>query len=205
MQVKGTLYVVAAPSGGGKTSLVRALLNEVDNIEVSISYTTRERRPNEVEGRDYFFISDDTFQKMVKNDEFVEHATVFGHSYGTSKAQLLERLNQGIDVLLDIDWQGARQLSSLYANLETIFILPPSLDILHERLLNRAEDKLDTIEKRMKDARDEIKHYPEFDYLIINECFETALNELKSIVYAHRLKQDLQSVRHKKLLSNLLS
>lgn len=205
MSAQGTLYVVAAPSGGGKTSLIKSLLLNVKNIEVSISHTTRPKRPDEKETKDYFFVHEDTFQDMVRKNSFVEHATVFGHSYGTSKAQLLDRLNQGVDVLLDIDWQGARQLSTLFDNLETIFIVPPTLKVLHQRLSARAQDGKEIIEKRMREAQAEMVHYPEFDYLIINEDYDTALFELKSIIYAHRLKRDVQVLRHQKLLSNLLS
>lgn len=205
MQLQGSLYVVAAPSGGGKTSLVRALLDDVENIAVSVSHTTRPKRPNETEGQDYYFIDDDKFNKMLKNNEFVEHATVFGHSYGTSKAQIENRLNQGIDMLFDIDWQGARQLTQLFERVETVFILPPSLETLHERLTNRGQDKAKTITERMNEAKEEMSHYQEFDYLIINNAFDAALNELKSIVYANRLRQSSQAIRHQKLLSNLLS
>lgn len=205
MKSTGNLYIVAAPSGGGKTSLVKALLADLVNIEVSVSHTTRAQRPYEKDGRDYHFVSDETFQKMVENDEFIEHAEVFGAHYGTAKAPLMQRLEQGIDVLLDIDWQGARQLTDLFSNVVTVFILPPSLEVLEARLKKRAQDSLDTIASRMQQAKNEISHYQAFDYLIINEAFEQALAELKAIVHANRLKRSVQSIRYEKLLSNLLN
>lgn len=204
MSELGHLYIVAAPSGGGKTSLIKALLADVVNIDVSISHTTRSKRPFEKEGRDYYFVDDGPFNEMVAADEFVEHATVFSHQYGTSKAELLGKLNEGIDVLLDIDWQGADQLTHLYQNVVTVFIVPPSLDVLRQRLTDRAGDHPEAVDKRMADAQSEISHFESFDYLIVNEVFEQALAELKAIVYANRLKRPIQQQRYKKLLSNLL-
>lgn len=205
MKLPGNLYIVAAPSGGGKTSLVKALLADLVNIEVSVSHTTREQRPYEKDGRDYHFVSDSEFTQMVEENAFIEHATVFKHNYGTAKAPLMARLEQGIDVLLDIDWQGAEQLKELFPNVVTVFILPPSLEVLESRLQKRAQDSDAIIASRMQQAKSEISHYPAFDYLIINEVFEQALAELKAIVHANRLKRGVQAIRYEKLLSNLLN
>ncbi len=204
MTVKGTLYVVASPSGGGKTSLIKALIESVDNIEVSISHTTRPQREGEVQQQHYFFIQEEEFKGMVASQAFIEHACVFGHYYGTSKEQIESRLEQGMDVLLDIDWQGARQLNSLFTNVVSIFILPPSLEVLRQRLCARAQDEDDTINKRMQKAKDEISHYKEFDYIVINDDFDKALTDICSIVYAERLRCQSQEKRNQALLSNLL-
>ncbi len=172
----GNLYIVAAPSGGGKTSLVRHLTKTLDNIEVSISHTTRQMRPGEQDGVDYFFIDETQFIEMVNNNEFVEHAHVFNHLYGTSTAQIAQRLQQGIDIVLDIDWQGAEQIRRAFPDdAVSIFIIPPSLDELKQRLMNRRQDNHDIIGVRMIKAQDELSHYPEFDYLIVNDTFEHAL------------------------------
>ena len=200
----GQLFIVAAPSGGGKTSLVQGLVKTIPNIEISVSHTTRDQRPGEVEGVHYFFISHDKFERMVHNQEFVEHALVYGQHYGTSRQQIQKRLDQGIDVVLDIDWQGAQQLKTLFKNAISIFILPPSLDALKQRLTERARDKEAVIRERMTKARDEITHYDEFDYLIINEVFETALHELQAIVIGQRLRSSIQAKKHEQLLSLLI-
>jgi guanylate kinase len=200
----GQLFIVAAPSGGGKTSLVQGLVKTIPNIEISVSHTTRDQRPGEVEGVHYFFISHDKFERMVHNQEFVEHALVYGQHYGTSRQQIQKRLDQGIDVVLDIDWQGAQQLKTLFKNAISIFILPPSLDALKQRLTERARDKEAVIRERMTKARDEITHYDEFDYLIINEVFETALHELQAIVVGQRLRSSIQAKKHEQLLSLLI-
>ncbi len=204
MKTSGNLYIVASPSGGGKTSLVKSLLKEVLNIDVSISHTTRPRRPYEKDGKDYYFVDEHTFLDMADKGAFIEHANVFGHHYGTSKAQLLDKLSRGIDVLLDIDWQGADQLKKIFDNVVTVFILPPSLTILEERLRGRGQDAQAVIDKRMQQAKSEVSHYDAFDYLVVNEIFEQALAELKSIIYANRLKTSIQRDRYKKLLSNFL-
>lgn len=205
MYEKGSLFVIASPSGGGKTSLVKALLARLDNIEVSVSHTTRAPRPGEKDGQHYFFVTQESFEALAQADMFIEHAKVFGHHYGTSKQQINARLDQGIDVLLDIDWQGARQLSQMFDNVVTIFIIPPSVDVLKERLQLRGQDDDQTIELRMKKAQHEIAHYEEFTYLIINENFEKALSELQAIIIAERMKSKFQAQKHKALLSNLLS
>lgn len=201
----GNLYIVAAPSGGGKTSLVKKLIETVSEIEVSISHTTRPIRPGERDGVDYFFIDEEQFISMVNVGAFVEHARVFNHLYGTSVAQINERLKFGIDVVLDIDWQGAEQIRHSYPGAISIFIIPPSLDTLKERLMNRQQDKDHVISERMTKAKDELGHYPEFDYLIVNDNFEKAAMELQSIVIANRLRIERQVNKQAKLLSFLLS
>lgn len=203
-QSLGTLYIVAAPSGGGKTSLVKELLASLDGIEASISHTTRPKRPGEQEGVDYFFIDDSSFRRMVKNEEFIEHAKVFGNQYGTSKEQIQSRLDEGVDVLLDIDWQGAQQIKTLFENSVGVFIIPPSLEDLKQRLLARNQDNEQVIQDRMKQAQDELSHYTEFDYLIVNDQFEVALEELKTVIAANRLRVSKQTIRQSKLLSFLL-
>lgn len=201
----GKLFIVAAPSGGGKTSLVNQLIATFPQIELSISHTTRPARPKEKHGKDYFFISQSEFLNMIDEHAFLEHAQVFENHYGTSKQQIEERLSQGIDVILDIDWQGAQQIRQIYPQAISIFLLPPSLETLRERLQNRQQDNLEVIEKRMKQAQEELSHYNEFDYLIVNKEFDTALEQLKAIVIAERLKKDVQVIRESKLLSFLLA
>lgn len=201
----GNLIIVAAPSGGGKTSLVKKLIETTDNIAVSISHTTRPMRPGEQEGNDYFFIDSKQFETMIEQNEFVEHAQVFNHYYGTSLAQIKARLLAGIDVVLDIDWQGAQQIRALFPQSVSVFILPPSLAILQERLQNRGQDKPHIIEARMQQARDEMSHYAEFDYLIVNDNFILAAQQLQTIVLANRLATKRQSLNLTKLLSFLLA
>lgn len=201
----GNLYIVAAPSGGGKTSLVRHLVTTLDDIVISISHTTRAMRPGESDGVDYFFIDEDQFITMVNNNAFVEHARVFNHFYGTSTEQIAQRLEQGIDVVLDIDWQGAEQIRRIFPDAVSIFIIPPSLEALKQRLMNRRQDNEGVISDRMTKAQDELSHYPEFDYLIVNDNFEHAAVELRSIVIANRLRMAGQINKQVKLLSFLLA
>lgn len=202
---KGNLFIVAAPSGGGKTSLVRQLIRSLSDITVSVSHTTRIMRPGERDGVDYFFIDNQEFLSMVERNEFIEHAQVFNSYYGTSKIQINSRLEQGIDVVLDIDWQGAAQIKKVFPQAVSIFILPPSLDILKQRLMDRRQDNLLIIEDRMQKAQDELSHYPEFDYLIVNDDFEHAAADLHAIVLANRLLIMRQMNKQAKLLSFLLS
>jgi len=201
----GTLFIVAAPSGGGKTSLVKKLINDIEAVQVSVSHTTREKRPGEVAGVDYFFVQENEFLRMVKEGAFVEHAHVFNHFYGTSIAQIHDRLRAGIDVVLDIDWQGAQQIKQAFTNAVSIFVIPPSLHILKQRLQARQQDDDQVISSRMHRAQDELSHYPEFDYLIVNDDFATAAGELQAIVIAHRLRMIRQAEKQGKLLSFLLS
>ncbi|MFT4058317.1 MAG: guanylate kinase [Legionella sp.] len=201
----GNLFIVAAPSGGGKTSLVRHLVNSLDHIEVSISHTTRMMRPGEMQGVDYFFVEENEFLTMVNAGAFLEHAHVFNHLYGTSMEQIKLRLEQGIDIVLDIDWQGAAQIKQVFPEAVSIFIIPPSIDELKQRLMSRRQDKDDVISDRMKKAQDELSHYSEFDYLIVNDTFEHAAKDLEAIVVANRLRTKCQVNKQSKLLSFLLS
>lgn len=201
----GTLFIIAAPSGGGKTSLVKALLTEVENIVVSISHTTRPIRAQEQNGVDYFFVEHQQFQDMIQKQQFVEYAKVFDYDYGTSVAQIETRIQQGEDVLLDIDWQGALQIRKRFKNVVSVFVVPPSIEVLRERLQARQRDPLEIIESRMIQAQSEMSHYAEFDYLLVNDDFNVALNELKSIVIAHRLRMAQQKNVRAQLLSNLLN
>lgn len=201
----GNLFIVAAPSGGGKTSLVRQLVSSLPDIVVSVSHTTRLPRPGETAGVDYFFVSEAQFLQMIEEQAFIEYATVFNHLYGTSKAKIIERLEAGIDVVLDIDWQGAQQIKRIFPQAIGIFIIPPSVEILQQRLANRQQDNEDVIHNRMKCAKDELSHFAEFDYLIVNEDFDQAANELKAIVMAARLTGARQRIRQQKLLSFLLA
>lgn len=202
---KGTLYTVSAPSGAGKTSLVKALIDNSSGIQVSVSHTTRACRPGEQDGINYHFVSQETFMGMLENTAFLEHAKVFDNFYGTSKAWVQDTLTQGIDVILEIDWQGAQQVRKQLPETVGIFILPPSEATLRERLTQRGQDDASIIERRMRDARNEIEHYVESDYLIINDDFDVALNEFKAIITARRLTLEKQQQRHQSLLTGLLS
>lgn len=202
---KGNLYIVAAPSGGGKTSLVKNLIETLDGIRVSISHTTRSVRPGEKDGVDYFFITERQFIEMLDENAFLEHARVFNHLYGTSSSQIEEYLDNGIDIVLDIDWQGAEQIRHSFSEAVSIFIVPPSLEVLKQRLINRGQDNPDVVRDRMIKAQDELSHYPEFDYLIVNDDFDKAALELRSIVIANRLRVERQVNKQAKLLSFLMS
>lgn len=203
----GNLYIISAPSGAGKSSLINALLSELPNNEVqlSISHTTRQPRPNEEHGIHYYFTTKEEFEKLIRQDHFLEWAEVFGNYYGTSLPMIEQSLQQGIDIFLDIDWQGARQIRQKLPNVKTIFILPPSKQELEKRLIGRGQDSLDVIQKRMDKAISEMSHYNEFDYLIINDDFQVALTQLKQILVAERLKQPVQAERHHPLIKQLLS
>lgn len=204
MSSEGTLYVIAAPSGCGKTSLVHALVDGEDDIEISVSHTTRPPRPGEKDGVDYNFVDEATFQKMIENKDFLEYAEVFGHHYGTSREWIMQTLEKGIDVILEIDWQGARQIGQLFHHVKPIFILPPSLETLRQRLESRKQDSEDVIEGRMQQAISEMSHYHEFRYLVINDDFDRALDDLLCIVRSERLKRHHQAPKLKDLLRHLL-
>ncbi|MFU8797756.1 MAG: guanylate kinase [Gammaproteobacteria bacterium] len=201
----GTLYIISAPSGGGKTSLINALLQNDPHIIFSVSYTTRAQRPGEVEGVDYHFIDKKKFETLITAGEFLEHACVFGNYYGTSKQWVHDKLVAGTDIVLEIDWQGAQQIRQLMPLSVSVFILPPSKEVLYARLCDRARDEQSTIDARMQQASNEISHCQEYDYLIVNENFGKALADLQSIFHAQRLKQDVQSQRYESLLSCLLT
>jgi len=199
----GRLYVIAAPSGGGKTRLVRALLDQDSKITVSISHTTRPARAQDKDGIDYFFVDNDKFDTMIAENAFLEYAEVFGCRYGTSHSWVLEKLESGVDVILEIDWQGARQIKQLFPKVVTIFIIPPSLEVLLQRLQGRNQDSQDVIDHRMGKACSEIEHYYEFDYLLVNNEFDDLLNDMIHIVQSQRLKIDSQSDRFSLLLEEL--
>ena len=192
METPGNLFVVAAPSGAGKSSLVKALLELDSHLTLSVSHTTRAPRGQEQDGREYWFVDEPEFRAMVLRDEFFEWAQVHGKLYGTSRLAIQERLANGEDVVLEIDWQGAQQIKRLFPQTVTIFILPPSWDQLRLRLLRRGEDGPEVIEQRMANAHEEVAHAREFDFVIINSLFETALFDLKTVVHSQRLKYAAQ-------------
>jgi guanylate kinase len=199
----GTLFVVSAPSGAGKTSLVRALLQRDPRVQLSVSHTTRDKRPAEKNGDHYYFVDLPTFESMLAGNEFLEHAQVFGNYYATSRSAVQQLLSEGIDVILEIDWQGARQIRQQMSGCVGIFILPPSLEHLRSRLQSRAQDDASVIDRRMKAAVQEISHYQEYDYLIVNDDFDTACAELSAIVTSQRLRQAPQAERLGSLLRAL--
>lgn len=204
---KGTLYIISAPSGAGKSSLIQTFFKTkpLYNIKLSISHTTRAIRTGEDHGYHYFFISKNEFYKMIKQNAFLEYAEVFGNYYGTSHAAIQQLLSTGIDVFLDIDWQGAQQIRIKMPEARGIFILPPSREELERRLRRRGQDTEAVIEKRMVQAIDEMMHYAEYDYLIVNDNFEVALSDLKNIVGAERLRLHRQVLCYNTLISKLLA
>ena len=202
---KGTLYVISAASGAGKTSLVNAVLAQVDELVVSVSHTTRASREGEVDGVNYHFVDKATFEAMVEAGEFFEHATVFGNMYGTSQQHLEEQLQSGMDVILEIDWQGARQIRQLMPDCRTIYIVPPSTAALRQRLDARGQDDEAVIDKRMREAISEMSHYVEFDYLIINDDFDEAKENLAAIIKGNRMLHERQQQKHADLLAQLLT
>lgn len=201
----GQLFIISAPSGAGKTSLIKALLEQAPDLALSISCTTRPIRPGETNGEDYFFVDQKEFEHLQKSQALLEYAQVFDHYYGTPKAAITEKRSAGIDVLLEIDWQGAAQIRKLMPDAISIFILPPSHEILRERLEYRQQDTPETIAKRLDKARQEIVHYSEYDFLIINDDFQRALTKLNAIVTACRLKTTVQKTRHAELIAKLLA
>jgi len=201
---RGKLFIIAAPSGGGKTSLVNAMLAADPRLALSVSHTTRKPRPGEEDGRQYHFVNQELFRKLVENGEFLEHALVFGNYYGTHAGALNRQLGQGLDVILEIDWQGATQVKKIFPDCCSVFILPPSLEVLQQRLTRRAQDSRKVIARRMSDARAELSHWQEFDYLVVNEEFEQALSELKTIIECARSDQDCKQDEHALLLAERL-
>ncbi len=201
----GTLYIVSAPSGAGKTSLVKALIDADNSIQVSVSHTTRAMRPGEVHGVNYHFVEHDEFKLMIEQGDFLEQAEVFGNFYGTSRSALQQTLDQGHDLILEIDWQGAQQVRKLMPEARSIFILPPTQEALRQRLTNRGQDSDEIIEGRMREAVSEMSHYDEYDFVIINDDFATALEDLKAVFRANRLLQANQQQRHGQLLKQLLA
>jgi guanylate kinase len=201
--MSGNLFIVSAPSGAGKTSLVAALVAADRYVRKSISYTTREPRPGEADGREYNFVSATDFERMLEHGDFLESAQVHGNRYGTSQRWVVEQTAQGHDILLEIDWQGAAQVRRLKPEAISIFILPPSLEALEARLRKRAQDSAEAITRRLANAREEIAHFIEFDYVIINEDFNRAAQDLISIVQAERLKLSRQLARHGDLINRM--
>jgi len=205
--VQGTLYIVSAPSGAGKSSLIQALLKTqpLYDTQVSISHTTRAIRPGEKDGEHYFFVDKEAFREMIERDAFLEHAEVFGNYYGTSRETIEQVLASGVDVFLDIDWQGAQQIRKKMPQARSIFVLPPSKDELDRRLRGRGQDSEAVIAKRMAQAVAEMTHFAEYDYLIVNDDFDLALSDLKTIIRAERLRLSRQRLRHDGLITKLLT
>jgi len=197
--------MVSAPSGAGKTSLLKALLEQDKQLHVSTSFTTRPQRPGEVDGKDYHFVDQERFLQMVQQGDFLEHAHVFDNYYGTNRNEVFSQLEQGSDVVLEIDWQGAQQIRSNVADTVSIFVLPPSEQVLLQRLTARGQDDAAVIERRMRDAKSEMLHYKEFDYLVVNDEFSHALSELGAIITAQRLRQEYQAGELREQLDDLLA
>ena len=201
---RGNLFILSAPSGAGKSSLINALLKKHADMKVSVSHTTRAPRPGENNAEHYHFVSVDEFKALIAKDDFFEWAQVFDNYYGTSKQAIEEQLAAGIDVFLDIDWQGARQVREIMDDVKTIFILPPSKQELEQRLNNRGQDSAEIIAGRMAQAQSETSHYNEYDYVVVNDDFNTALRDLETIVIAQRLRLKAQTTRHQTLINELL-
>lgn len=203
MMSKGNIFVITAPSGAGKTTLVLALLAAEPNVQLSVSYTTRQPRTGEIDGKDYHFVDRETFLGMVNHGDFLEHAEVHGNLYGTSQSWINEAVAGGRDLLLEIDWQGAQQVRRLFPDAIGVFVLPPSAEILERRLRNRGKDSEDSIVKRLANAREEIAHVEEFDYAIVNEHIDEAVRDIIAIVRAERIRLVKQCERHAELISEL--
>ncbi len=201
--MSGALFIISSPSGGGKTSLVKALLEAEPEVRLSVSYTTRAPRQGEADGVDYRFVTPDSFERMLEAGEFLESAVIYGNHYGTSQKWIEGVLARGQDVLLEIDWQGAQQVRRLMQRVVSIFVLPPSLEALESRLKGRAQDNAEVVARRLAAARDEISHASEYDYVIINEEFNRAALDLRSIVRAERLRRSRQLSRHGDLINRM--
>ena len=201
---RGLVLVISSPSGAGKTTICKNIIEKVDNVSLSVSVTTRKKRKGEIEGKDYFFKTNEEFIPMMNNNEFIVSAKVFGNLYGTLKAEVLQKIEDGIDVLVDIDWQGTRQIEKhMPEDIVKIFILPPSIKELEYRLGNRASENKEDFKKRMSEARKEISHYNEYDFVIINEEIDIAVNLVKSILYSERLRKHRQTSLQN-IVNNLL-
>ena len=190
---KGLLLVISSPSGAGKTTISKKLVDDLDGIELSVSVTTRKKRKDEIEGKHYYFKSDNEFQELIKKSKFLEYANVFGYFYGTLKTEILSKIENGLDVIVDIDWQGTRQIENyLPDDIVKVFILPPSMEELENRLGKRASENKENFLKRMSEAKKEISHYKEYDFVIVNNEIETAVNQIKSILFSERLRRHRQ-------------
>lgn len=201
--MSGNLFIVSAPSGAGKTSLVNALLQRCDQIDLSVSYTTRAPRPGETDGKEYHFVSKEQFLEMAKRGDFLESAEVYSNYYGTSQSWINQRLATGRDILLEIDWQGAAQVRRLMPHAISIFILPPSLPALATRLNGRGQDSPQIIEQRLRAAQEDISHVAEFDYVIINDILDVALKQLEAVIIAASMRRNNQLARHSELINQL--
>lgn len=201
----GSLYIVSAPSGAGKTSLIKALLESVDGIEVSVSHTTRPMRNGEIDGQHYHFFDTETFEKGIKDGLFLEHAKVFENYYGTSQSTVKQRLADGVDVILEIDWQGAQQIRQLIPENCSLFILPPSIEELERRLTSRNQDSDNVIARRVSQAKEDVQHFTEYDHVIVNDDFATALQALSSVFQCKRTERKKMQLRHQSLLKSLLA
>ena len=199
----GNLFIVTAPSGAGKTSLVRELLQNDSQVKLSVSYTTRPARPGEVDGKDYHFVTEQKFLEMLERGDFLESALVYGNRYGTSQPWIENAMRSGTDILLEIDWQGAAQVRKIFPQATGIFILPPSLEALLARLTGRGQDSEEIIARRLAAAREDIGHVEEFDYVIINDIFETALQDLISVIRAQRLTASRQLSAHADMIGKM--
>jgi guanylate kinase len=204
MPEQGILFIVSAPSGAGKTSLLRELVPADPRLVMSVSHATRPIRPGEVDGVHYHFVSVERFLELVGEGAFLEHARVFNNYYGTAEAAVREQLEAGLDVVLEIDWQGARQVRRRFPEAVSVFVAPPSIDALRERLAGRGQDPVEVVERRMSEARSELSHYPEYDYLVVNDDFATALADLRALVAAERLREPRQAARHAAALAAML-
>jgi len=202
---QGNLFIVSAPSGAGKTSLLRELLQADPGLVLSVSHTTRAPRPGEQDGVDYHFVSVDEFMALAGEGAFLEQAQVFDNYYGTSQAGVQSQLEEGLDVVLEIDWQGARQVRKIFPAAISIFVIPPSIAALRERLSGRGQDDETVIERRMRDAKNELSHYAEYDYLVVNDRFEDALDDLACIVRSERLRLEKNALRHAAALQEMLA
>ncbi|VVC75040.1 Guanylate kinase [Aquicella siphonis] len=205
MAETGNLYIIAAPSGAGKTSLVKAVVDSIPKITVSISHTTRPKRPGETHGVNYYFVDNMEFQRMIEHHDFLEHAMIFGNQYGTSKSWVEKTLAQGMDVILEIDWQGQQQIKRLFPQSTGIFILPPSLNDLQDRLIKRNQDHPEVIKKRLADVQETVSHIHEFDYVVVNDEFSRAQHDITVIIEAGRLVQKRQASRYAKLIDELVT
>ena len=200
---RGLVLVISSPSGAGKTTICKKLIQEIDSIELSVSVTTRKKRKDEIDGKDYFFRSESEFSSLENNNKFLENANVFGYSYGTLKREVISKIQKGIDVIVDIDWQGTRQIQKHIPNdIVKVFVLPPSIQELENRLGNRASEDKKNFIKRMSEARKEISHYTEYDFIIINHQIEKAVSQIKTILFSERIRRNRQ-LNLNKFIDNL--